>query len=247
MVLLITSAISVAANFTKLKCSTTRAELIKESILSWHKTFPNLKIVICDGSGYNFYNSEVFENILNNKQLEFLSFKNNSNQVKKLGKGFGEGEIIEYALSNSTFLKASDYFAKITGKLFVKNAEYFLNNPPKTIYCHFNFNYSKIFFPRNCSTVDTRFYVVSKQFYIIELQKLYRKVNETKGLFLEHVFYTKLNLLISNGYVINYWCVFYISGISGSMGTPYPNNNLTKKIINSVRSVIQKSIFKLNK
>ena len=39
------------------------------------------------------------------------------------GKGYGEGEIIEYALKNSAFLHSEREFIKLTGRITIENLD----------------------------------------------------------------------------------------------------------------------------
>ena len=112
--LLITSAINPVANYTNLKNQEERINATKKSIDFWLSIGIKKKIVLCDGSDYDL--KKNFSNLIEKEnqthQIELISFKNNHKNVKKLGKGFGEGEIIRKALKTSLFLKNSDFFMK---------------------------------------------------------------------------------------------------------------------------------------
>ena len=76
------------------------------------------KIVFCENSNYKFDSRALYELAKkNNKLLEILQFNGNYSQIVDRGKGYGEGEIIEYALQNSKLFLQSKYFVKVTGRL----------------------------------------------------------------------------------------------------------------------------------
>ena len=60
------------------------------------------KIVFCENSGYKF-NLDIVDNEAKNagKRFEYITFIADTDRVVKMGKGYGEGEIIDYALTNS--------------------------------------------------------------------------------------------------------------------------------------------------
>jgi len=80
------------------------------------------KIVIADATGGYLLDSEE---ILLLKQIgvdvEQISYYQNENLIKSKGKGYGEGELIKFALENSIFLKNENNFFKCTGKVYCRN------------------------------------------------------------------------------------------------------------------------------
>jgi hypothetical protein len=117
--LLITSCVSVSAPYVKLRDTHERLTLSLLSIENWLAICPNIRIVICDGSGYDF--TEICRTKFPEAKIECLFFINNKEKVAELGKGFGEGEIIDYALDHSKYIEESDFFVKCTSKLWVNN------------------------------------------------------------------------------------------------------------------------------
>ena len=178
--LLITSSVIATDPNTKMNNSKLRLQLLIESIELWMMTPGISGIVVCDGSGF-VIEEHMLANKINknsNIQCEFINFKNNSESVALLGKGFGEGEIINYAIKNSKILANADIFAKCTGRLWVENFEKCLKR-----YNGFaKFDVMGIFKPK---LVDTRFYIVEKEFYIKNLSKLYLNVNDKHKNYLE--------------------------------------------------------------
>ena len=66
------------------------------------------KVVFCENSGDEQAVEKLREQLYDGKpenKLEILSFQGDGDKVAKYGKGYGEGQVIKYALHNSRFLK----------------------------------------------------------------------------------------------------------------------------------------------
>jgi hypothetical protein len=242
LVLVITSAIHVNAPFTQLIDSILRESLLIDSIVEWTNEFPNLSIVICDGSGFDFKTNPRFLALAKNNHIEFLTFTNNIHLVKERGKGFGEGEIIKYAIENSQLIRNADYIAKITGRLFVKNASYYLKNHKKQdFWCHLNFRYKALFFPISCNSIDTRFYIIKKNIYLKYFYNTYTHVNDEGLIYLENVFYEAFFTALQLGYKVDFLCNFNVVGRSGTSNLNY----LTPSFIRAILFYIRKKIINI--
>ena len=77
----------------------------------------NCQVVFCENSNTDL--SPIFQNNCNKNRLEIITFDGNKDKQK--GKGYGEAEIIEYAIQNSSVLINSDTIIKITGRLIINN------------------------------------------------------------------------------------------------------------------------------
>lgn len=136
-------------------------------------------IVFVENSGTDI--SDLFQTDIKIGRLEIISF--NGNQNKDKGKGYGEAEIIQYALENSKCLQAKkkQQIVKITGRLIVRNAKticrwhrFFF--PQTTTFCSINSDFT---FP------DSRFIIADRIFYK-ELLKSKEKINDLEGYYFEH-------------------------------------------------------------
>lgn len=167
------------------------------------------EIVFCENSGYK-YNFEKYVNQINPEiPFEYLTFKGDEKMAIIRGKGYGEGEIIKYALKNSMFLNKCDIFCKITGKLRIKNLS--LLGIQRNCNMFMNYKFSK--------AVDTRFYVIKRKDYEMYLKDAYKEVRDRAGNYLESVFYRNLK-----AHHVKYRCflqVPQVEGISGSVGRAY--------------------------
>lgn len=82
------------------------------------------KIVIADATGERLLNDEeilLFKQI--NVDVEQISYYQNDDLITSKGKGYGEGELIKFALENSIFLESENNFFKCTGKVYCRNFE----------------------------------------------------------------------------------------------------------------------------
>lgn len=229
--ILITSAINVSAPKTALTNKDERLDLTLRSIEKWLSLEFVNQLIICDGSGFDL---SGYINPLMSKHsktdCEVIFFTNDIAKVREKGKGYGEGEIINYALQHSRILYAAKAFGKCTGKLWVEN---YLD-------CVKAFNGLAAFDFKggvNPSQIDTRFYLVSKDFYKSNLATAYQSVDDKNGFYLEHAFRDGLRVKRVSDYAM--FPTPRVCGISGSMGLMYRESWL-KNVMRDVRSLIIK-------
>lgn len=219
-ILLVTAAINIENKnvpFTKIVSKNYRIEQY-ENALDWLiENTPNLDgIVFCDNTNFLLQNANIIEKADRyKKKLEVMAFQSDYESVVKQGKGYGEGEIIKFALQNSKLLAEADNFYKLTGRLIVKNLNKVISESSKYI------NYF-IVHPAEFSgsaLVSTVFYKVNVDFYRKNLIDTYKKVDDLNGVYLEKLFY---NVLLDCGTNIRSFPIFpKISGKSGSTGDLY--------------------------
>jgi hypothetical protein len=168
--------------------------------------------VFCENTGFKILVNDLVQLAKEyNKSIEFLSFVSDIELVKKYGKGYGEGEIIEYAMKNSYYLQDDNLcFFKITGRLFVENINKILKN---------NINNKNCFFTDgiNSASVQTVFFKSQISFFKNNLLVVYKKVDDSNNLFLEYIYFEFLINKKTHG-------IFpfpFINGNSGSTGNPY--------------------------
>lgn len=173
------------------------------------------KLIFCENSNYGADELSVLDGIArdNGTELELLSFQGDTESICMHGKGYGEGEIMEYVLSNSRLIKGETYFVKITGRLKVDNGRELVNKLLE----------SRTYFNIPNRTIknfyDTRIYGMPIQQFKDFFLRSYRQVMDDQGIFLETV-YTKI--LQNNGIkVYNFPRYPRIRGVSGSGGIAY--------------------------
>jgi len=240
--LLLTSSVYVFAPFVELADSEKRINLTLESIERWLEITGYINIVICDGSGYNF--SQDMRNRFPSHKIECIFFKNDFELVATQGKGYGEGQIINYALENSEYLRNVDYFVKCTSKLWVLNFCILLMHWNNIFQCevvYANKNSVRMVKP---IYIDTRFYITNKKFYTDHLGDAYKHVNDHNGYYLERSF---KDSLLRQKFALSQFLFRYppsIEGISGSTGEVYKTSTLNKILL--FKRIIRRIIIKTN-
>lgn len=181
--------------------------------INYYLSQTNYPIVFSENSGTDI--TALFPDAISSGRLEYLTFTGNQN--KERGKGYGECEIIQYALENSQIIRKykSHSIAKITGRLIIKNINtiIYLHTfilPKRTTICAIN---SNLTFP------DSRFIIASKQFYLTFLN--YKEnIYDSKGYYFEHALcdtIKKETFFSFSPFLI----MPQIEGISGSTGEVY--------------------------
>jgi hypothetical protein len=236
--ILVTSAVIVADTSGNLNDPDSRISFTLEAIEKWLEISPDLQLVICDGSGFDF--SPIVRSKFPRSNIECLYFENNKEMVRKLGKGYGEGEIVQYAILHSTYIEGADYFAKCTSKLWVNNFFECFKEWNGKLLCKGYFD--NVFSPKatEFSYIDTRFYFVSKSVYMKDFATAHFNVGGEKGLSLEHCF---RDVIINKKYSNVLFKVHPdISGVGGGSGTYYKKNNLKRSMKEALRLwLIQKN------
>lgn len=149
------------------------------------------------------------------KQIEFIFFLGNVNSINRQGKGFGDGECLEYAINHSKHLQNnSACFYKVTGRLFIENINDILKNSAKDENCFYRLSFKSLY-------VVTFFFKAQVNFFKEHLIKEYVNVNDSAGRYMESIYYdvlVKEKVRGFNPYPYTY-------SLSGSTGKPYFKKN----------------------
>ena len=210
-----------------LKDMDNRRKQYLESII-FFLTKSNLsKIVFCDNSN-SPKDDKIYEIAKKKgKDFEWLSFMGNSEEVINKGKGYGEGEIIKYAISNSSIIKNCETIIKVTGRLIVKN----LNT------CLFYFSNKYSYFDFHKDFVETKCYFIRKDVYEAKLLSVQYEVDDKNGYYLEHAMYDNLRKDRSIRQIPIY---LNIIGQSGSTGELMDEPSLGIKILKTIKRLLIK-------
>jgi hypothetical protein len=225
-VLLITGAIDInksQAPFTRLIDLDERVRQYLHSIEYAIKNYSQINhIVFCENTNYNFDSSYLYELAADNKKiLEIISFSGNAGKVKKLGKGYGESEIIKYAINNSVSLQNCNYFYKLTGRIIVKNMDSIIRHS-KALNAFLYYPSDVYYYYKN--HISTVFYKVDKELYIRKLIDLGNEVDDFKGIYLEHLFLSALE----HSDIKSFSVFPIIAGQSGSTCDEYELRSINK-------------------
>lgn len=236
--LLITSYINADQSSTvNLKDHNARLSLTIEGISHWLKLNPSLNIVVCDGS--NSDQSLLIKKLFPTSQIEWIYFQNNHALVEKYGKGFGEGEIIEYALNHSKTLMLNDCFMKCTGKLWVPNYRNMLNDFKSPFLAKGFFNNVLNLRPTQFEYIDTRFFITTKNFFYMHIHPAYL---QSKNYSIELALKDELLKRNLNHFLFNHPII--IEGVGGGVGKAY-KNNMRRYLKEKVRNfILARSKFK---
>ena len=228
-VLLITATIlPQEKRYIWLKNSERRLKQYMDSLKYYIVNTDIKEIVFCENSGYDFRKDELF--LLAdkcNKKIEIIQFVGNQYKIARYGKGFGEGEIIEYALKNSCLLGKANYFIKVTGRLKIKNIDLIKNK----------LDLNKMYLNKNVDkqqSINTVIYCMPKRMYKKFVVDAYKRVYDKKGKYIEQVFKEVVEDNGLNIYNIPYYP--YIDGFRGTTGRKYQESVEEGKWIYSILS-----------
>lgn len=217
--LLLTSSAIAYDTGVALANTQARIQLTLESIAEWIKIAPNLKIVICDGSNFDF--SERVKTRFPAAAIECLYFENDQRLVQQHGRGYGEGEIVRYATANSKFLLQAGCFAKCTSKLWISNFAECLSQWNGRLLLKGVFDNALTRTP-HFAYIDTRFYVASIPFYNAHFADAHNAIEKITGYGLEQSFLAillekKIERVLLRSYPV-------VEGVGGGTGKRYRNS-----------------------
>lgn len=182
-IILLTSCVNPnGMPFTALSDINVRKQQYLDALRFYVNNTP-LPIVYVDNSNVDIKEYNVISNIIDDR-LEILSF--DGNHDKEHGKGYGELEIIDYAIKHSNIINSNTNVSiiKITGRLVIVNIMTILNQlkynilpSSNSVICSMNSDFSM---------ADSRLLIAPLNFYkrLIENRMA---INDSEGVYLEHV------------------------------------------------------------
>lgn len=234
--ILLTGCIHPALNVMKLslKSPEERTSQTLKSIDFFIRHSKIKKIVYCDSS-LSEKNDKLNELACKyNKEFEWVSFQGDTTKTAVKGKGYGEGETIEYAISNSQLIKKSKVIIKVTGRLYVKNIN--------SILLLLDNRYSYLDYHNKY--VDTRCYIVQKSDYINFLLHAHQSVNDNQRRYIENVFYDIAKTY--DGVFHPFPVACNIIGMSGSTGESYGDSSI-KHLLKSVKIFLRAVVWHIKR
>lgn len=159
-------------------------------------------IVFCENSGYEVdYGELVAYGRAQGKAVEILTHKHNRD-ASLYGKGYAEGQLMEFALKTSNILQTSRSVFKVTGRLYVRNFVSVAQSCSRAENV-----FSCLGWSGKSKAVDTRFFKITPEFYRKTLLLAYRGVDDNRGQYLEHQFHDALRGLAIEAFRIHPWIV----------------------------------------
>jgi hypothetical protein len=239
--LLITSSVIAYDVAVKLKDTNLRKIHALESIGKWLKLDPSLQIILCDGSNYNF--AKDVEHHFPSANIECLYFDNDQVKVEKYGRGYGEGEIVKYAIIHSSHIKKIGAFAKCSSKLWVENfSECIKQWNGFILFSGFFENTYSLLKSSQLRNIDTRFYIINLAVYEHLFQNAHITMRSREGHGLEDSFYDIFMSKVHSACLLTIPPI--IRGIGGGSGLYY-RESYFKRLKNQLRLIILRRNSKL--
>lgn len=220
--LLITGTVVPNSNFVAHTNVEQRLSEYYEALLFYRTEFPSDAIYFLENSSYDFSKDEKWQKLFSSANITLMKFP--VSDKFDLGKGYQEFEMLDKAVES--LLGKYDLFVKITGRYKVLNLKQLINDPDKelVIDCHKKFE-----------VAQTNVFYGTLNFYNSYLKGLYKKVDDSKGIYIEKIVYKEI---VEKG-VLNKISPFsanpLITGISGSYGGTLNRNKLKLIVRNMER------------
>jgi hypothetical protein len=230
--LILPSSVFVNAPYTVLQDPAKRESQYMDSIGFYIRETPFTRIIVCDNSGFVYPPSLQMLAASYDKEIELLSFTGNITLVTSLGKGYGEGEIMEYVFKNSRLLRAVNGFLKVTGRLKLVNVTPVIQKSDidRNYFMPVSLLRPRFLVPRAARPcVDIKVYYCTKQFFSDTLLTVYKTVRERETYFLEHAYYTAIAASGKRVYCFSPAPEF--TGFSGSNGWRLKERSKLKKLL----------------
>lgn len=189
------------------------------SAIRYYLSMTKYPIVFAENSDTDI--SDLFKSEITSGRMECMSFFGNQN--KERGKGYGECEIIQYALANSSLINSDkdQCIAKITGRLIVKNISAIIR------WHKFLFSKQTVFFPINSdlSFPDSRLTIAPIVFFQ-EFLKAKDNINDFRNYYFEHALLDTIKREKKYPYS-PFLLIPQIEGVSGSTGEIYKDKPMS--------------------
>lgn len=161
------------------------------ALVSWARPSHVRRIVFAENSNTAFDFSPAVRHLeAAGKEVEILVFDGNRD-VARFGKGYGEGEILEFVWGHSRLLRAAPAFYKVTGRLFVRNFDAVTEATPALEAFQRKTKPAQDGRDRPGKIVTT-FFKCSLALFERKLVRAYTQVDDPHGVFIEHVYYNAL-------------------------------------------------------
>jgi hypothetical protein len=225
VVILLTACVNpTGMSFTKLQNPKKRLDQYKEA-LDWYLLNTNCRIVFVENTNCDI--SSDYSEFIIKKRLECLNFDGNSYD-KSLGKGFGEGCIIKYALEHSSFLIDSSIIIKITGRIILNNVNIFLNSienkTPNGEFVECDFN-------RKISMAKSIVIIATIKFYRDYFTKYSELINDSLGYEFENALGSAIRDFLQDGHLLYLFKVpVRLAGVSGTSNKMIQNHSFKFKV-----------------
>ena len=194
----------------------------------------DFQILFVENSGYDL--SSLFENAIMQGRLEMLTYAGNQFD-RSLGKGYGEGLIMRYALSHSKFLKDGSFVIKVSGRHIVKNINQIVSlvsmlRPRKEwVACDIN--------PKT-GGANSDMFIGTIDFYR-HFNQYVEHINEREKVWFEHVLYSAIVAYCKGKRNFVYLPLpLKQEGVSGSMGIQFKHPSCSLYLKHVMKALLYK-------
>jgi len=224
--LVITATITPSSNFVAQANPTERRGEYLEVLKYYTLNFSG-DIYFAENSRYDFELDNEFKTLFKKENVYLLTCTPSTEYVK--GKGFQEFEVLDTIVNrlNSKY----NEFIKVSGRYLVSNFKRLIKqqNHGMVIDRH-----------QKKGVAITSFFKCEIDFYQTFLKACFKEVDDSKGVFVEHVVYNKLKQVDKKKIDIFVVTPIY-KGISGSYGGSLNRHPLKVKLINIERMLLRMS------
>jgi len=219
VVLLLTASVNIKGMvLTALKDADTREQHYIQAIEHYF-TKTDIPILVVENTGHDF-SAKLPSHILNSDRLEFISYSGNDFPREK-GKGYGELELMNYAMQHSRIIKDDTVIIKVTGRYRVINIGDFVasaRNP--------NFQPCQASYFKGQRKAFSGIFTLTRHFMIQYFAKNHDQINDSKGVYFEHVLADSFLDYLADGYEYSILPSYpRIAGISGTDNLPHKTNS----------------------
>ncbi len=150
-------------------------------------------IVFCENSWFEIKDYDTLMGIAKifGKKLEILQFDGDHKKAVEKWRWFGESEIIEYAIQNSRLIEESWQFIKITWRYRCKNINAIIHWSKDKEACFCKLMPASLL-RLNTKGINTALFKTTVWFFNKVLTGAGEEVNDSKIIFLEHIYYKRL-------------------------------------------------------
>jgi hypothetical protein len=180
--------------YTERRDPAVRLKDYRDAFQKWYANPSVNKIVFCENSGFDLSSlQELCRPIQSGKEVEFLSYEG-QNFAPGLGKGYGELANLAHVAAHSKLLQSSCYLFKVTGRLYVSNAEKMIRRIARQrtvdVFCNLvdNLTYS-----------DSRVFCCNEKFLRECLLPMKTVVNDSLGINFERILARAVHQGLSSG------------------------------------------------
>lgn len=219
VVLLLTASVNISNMvFTELKDASIREQHYLEAIVHYYQE-TDISIVVVENTGHDF-SPKLPASIGSSNRIELLSYAGN-NFPKEKGKGYGELELMSYALQHSKLIKDDTSVIKVTGRYKVINIKDFVRSARNPDYHACQASYF-----RGQRKAFSGIFTITKSFITDYFLKNHELMNDTKGIYFEHVLADTFLDYLADGHDYSLLPSYpRIAGISGTDNLPHKTNN----------------------